>query len=102
MSWGVEQFATTFREVISQVRLVDLVRLLTWFFSTAYSPGAVPVHSVDDVLTAAMQLRMGVSADDTTSGFKSSHAPPVSSFTSINKQPSMSSSHSTSSGSPPV
>ena len=54
---------------------VDSVSLLTWFSSTADSPGVVTTCSVDDMLTTAMQRRTGTFANGTTLGFESSHAP---------------------------
>ena len=72
----LEQFATTFRKVLSQVSPVDLVRLLTWFFSPTNSSGAVPACSMDDMLTTALQWRTKALADDATPGSESSHAPP--------------------------
>ena len=41
----------------TKVEPADLVRLLTWFFSTTDNPGVAPTCSVGEVLATAMQLR---------------------------------------------
>ena len=82
-------------EVLTEVRPVDLVRLLTWFFSTTDSPGAAPGCSMGEVLATAMQLRAEAFVDNTTLGLESSHAP-VCGFSCVNKQPSTLGSHSSS------
>ena len=63
------------REVLTQVGLADLLRLLTWFFSTTDNPGAAPPCSVGEVLATVMQPRAEAFADNMTPGLDSSHAP---------------------------
>ena len=70
-----EQHDTTLREVLAQVAPVDLVRLLTWFFSTTDNPGAAPTHSKGGVLATAIQPRAEAFVDNTTPGLESFHAP---------------------------
>ena len=70
-----EQHDTTLREVLAQVEPVDLVCLLTWFFSTTINPGAALAHSVAQVLAVAMHPRAEAFAENTTPRLESSHAP---------------------------
>ena len=63
------------REVLTQVEPANLLRLLTWFFSTAGNPSAAPTHPLGQVLATAMQLRVEAFVDNTTPRLESSHAP---------------------------
>ena len=56
------------REVLAQMALADLVRLLAWFLLTTDDPSVTPAHSVGDVLAATMQLRVEVPPNDITPG----------------------------------
>ena len=68
------------REVLLQVEPVDTVGLLTWFFSTTDNPAPAPTCSMGEVLATALEPRVEAFVDNTTPGFKSSHAPlPVAS-----------------------
>ena len=64
-----ERVDTTFREVLSQMSQVDLVRLLNWFLSITANPGTGPVCSVSKALIKVTQPRADASAGDTTPEF---------------------------------
>ena len=62
------------REVLTQMELVNSMKLFSWFFSTANNPGAASTCSMGGALAVAMQPRTEAFTD-ITAELKSSHAP---------------------------